>query len=79
MSNYLSERRKELGLTQKEVADAVGVAEATVSRWESGEIANMRRDRISALAKIGHLTNRVDLIDLPNCKQKFTNVEGVIG
>lgn len=51
MSNYLSERRKELGLTQKEVADAVGVAEATVSRWESGEIANMRRDRISALAK----------------------------
>lgn len=27
----------------------------------------------------GHLTNRVDLIDLPNCKQKFTNVEGVIG
>ena len=52
MSNYLSERRKELGLTQKEVADAVGVAEATVSRWESGEIANMRRDRISALAKI---------------------------
>lgn len=52
MSNYLSERRKKLGLTQKEVADAVGVAEATVSRWESGEIANMRRDRISALAKI---------------------------
>lgn len=52
MSNYLSERRKQLGLTQKEVADAVGVAEATVSRWESGEIANMRRDRISALAKI---------------------------
>lgn len=26
--------------------------------------------------KNGHLTNRVDLIDLPNCKQKFTNVEG---
>ena len=28
---------------------------------------------------IGHLTNRVDLIDLPNYEQKFTNVEGVIG
>lgn len=52
MSNYLSQRRRELGLTQKEVADAVGVAEATVSRWESGEIANMRRDRIAALAKV---------------------------
>ena len=52
MNNYLSQRRRELGLTQKEVADAVGVAEATVSRWESGEIANMRRDRIAALAKV---------------------------
>lgn len=29
--------------------------------------------------KQGHLTNRVDLIDLPNYEQKFTNVEGVIG
>lgn len=52
MRNYLSQRRRELGLTQKEVADAVGVSEATVSRWESGEIANMRRDRIVSLARI---------------------------
>ena len=51
MSNYLSARRKKLGLTQKEVAEMVGVAEGTVSRWESGEIANMRRDRISMYAK----------------------------
>jgi len=54
LGNYLSERRKEIGLTQREVAEAVGVAEATVSRWESGEIANMRRDKISALAKVLH-------------------------
>lgn len=54
MSSYLADRRKELGLTQKDIAEAVGVSEATVSRWESGEIANMRRNRISALAKILH-------------------------
>lgn len=36
----------------KQVADAVGVSEATVSRWESGEIANMRRSRIVKLAAI---------------------------
>lgn len=54
MGNYLSKRRKEIGLTQREVAEAVGVAEATVSRWESGEIANMRRDKISALSKVLH-------------------------
>ena len=51
MDNYLAERRKELGLTQKEVSEIVGVAEATISRWESGAIANMRRDRINLYAK----------------------------
>lgn len=52
MSNYLADRRQQIGLTQKEVADAVGVSEGTVSRWESGEIANMKRHRIAALAKV---------------------------
>ena len=46
MANYLADRRLELGLTQKDIAEAVGVTEATVSRWESGSIANMRRDKI---------------------------------
>lgn len=52
MSNYLYDRRIEMGLTQKEVANAVGVAEATVSRWESGNIANMKRDKIFALSRV---------------------------
>lgn len=51
MGNYLSNRRKALGLTQKQIAELVDVSDATVSRWESGEIANMRRDRIAAYAK----------------------------
>lgn len=50
MSSYLKNKRKEVGLTQKQIADMVGVSEATVSRWESGDIANMRRDRIALLA-----------------------------
>lgn len=47
----INARRKQLNLTLKEIAEYVGVSEATVSRWESGNIANMRRDRISALAQ----------------------------
>lgn len=48
----LKSRRKELGLSMKEVADRIGVAEATVSRWESGDIANMKRNYIKKYAEI---------------------------
>lgn len=52
IGTLLKNRRVDLGLTLKDIADAVGVSEATVSRWESGEIANMKRDKIAALAKV---------------------------
>lgn len=48
----LKDRRKSLRLTLKEVAAAVGVAEATVQRWESGNITSIRADRITKLATI---------------------------
>ncbi|MDE6752737.1 MAG: helix-turn-helix domain-containing protein [Eubacterium sp.] len=51
-NELIKKRRKELRLTMKEVADAVGVSEATVSRWESGNIANMGRDKIALLSKV---------------------------
>lgn len=50
IGNYLADRRISLGYTQKEIASMVGVTEATISRWESGTIANMRRDKINLLA-----------------------------
>ena len=43
----LKQRRIELGLTMLEVAKLVGVSEATISRYESGNIKNMRKDRIA--------------------------------
>ena len=50
--DIIKKRRVELGLTIADVATACGVSEATVSRWENGQIANMRRSRIADLAKI---------------------------
>lgn len=51
IKEIIKNRRIELGLTLKEVATAVGVNEGTVSRWESGNITNMKRNKIAALAK----------------------------
>lgn len=52
IKDIIRNRRLELGLTMKEVALAVGVSEGTVSRWEAGNISNMKRNRIAALSKI---------------------------
>ena len=47
----LRQRRKELGLTLKQVADAVGVSEATVQRWEAGTMS-IRYNRVVKLAEV---------------------------
>lgn len=51
VGQLIRNRRTELGYTQKYLAELVGTTEATVSRWESGDIANMKRDKIAALAR----------------------------
>ena len=42
--------RLEKGLTLEEVGNRVGVGKSTVRKWETGDIANMRRDKIALLA-----------------------------
>lgn len=51
MANRIKELRKAKGLTLEQVADVVGVGKSTVRKWETGMIANMRRDKIASLAK----------------------------
>lgn len=51
IKDIIKNRRLELNMTMKETADKIGVSEGTISRWESGEIENMRRDKILSLAK----------------------------
>lgn len=67
----LKQRRIELGLTMKEVANAVGVSESTVSRWEAGNIANMKRNRLVSLANILQIPiNELIQDDLPEFTAK---------
>lgn len=60
----LKARRLELGLSQLEVAKAVGVSESTISRWESGNIANMKRPYIAAYARVLRVSP-ADIIGVP--------------
>ena len=52
VKDIIREKRIELGMTMKQLADKVGVHEGTISRWESGEIANMKRDKILLLSQV---------------------------
>ena len=51
MAQRIRELRQSKNLTLEQVADVVGVGKSTVRKWETGMIANMRRDKIAALAK----------------------------
>lgn len=52
MNELIKKRRKELNITLEEIGDYVGVSKATVQRWETGGISNMRQDRIRKLSEI---------------------------
>jgi repressor LexA len=51
MARRIKALRQEKGLTLEQVADVVGVGKSTVRKWETGMIANMKRDKIADLAK----------------------------
>lgn len=56
MKDKIKQLREELGLTLEEVGNIVGVGKSTVRKWETGDIANMRRDKIAKLAVALHTT-----------------------
>lgn len=45
------ELRKMKGMTLEELGNKIGVGKSTVRKWETGFIANMRRDKIMLIAK----------------------------
>lgn len=52
IGHIINQRRLFLGLTLEDVGNAVGVSKSTVKKWEDGYISNMKRDKISELAKV---------------------------
>lgn len=52
IGDRIKERRNALGLTLLEIAEQLNVKEATVQRYESGEIKNIKHETIVNLAEI---------------------------
>ena len=50
IKDIIKQKRIDCGYTMKELAQKVGVSEATVSRWESGNLATMKHTKIMLLA-----------------------------
>ena len=51
----LYELRTKNGYTMEKLAEMVGVSKGTISKWEKGQIRNMRRDKVLILAEIFHV------------------------
>ena len=89
MGQKIKVLREENNLTLEQVGEAVGVGKSTVRKWETGMIANMRRDKIAALAQVLHTTpaylmgwdeldEQVDLEKLRQDIQKEGEAEKII-
>lgn len=56
MSQKIKDLRAKHDLTLEQIAQQVGVGRSTVRKWETGQIQNMRRDKIAKLAIALHTT-----------------------
>ncbi len=81
IGKIIYEKRKELNLTLEEIGNFVGVGKSTVKKWETGAIANIKRDKIAKLAQILQLNPVVlingelsDYYDSPNSKYPHPNI-----
>jgi XRE family aerobic/anaerobic benzoate catabolism transcriptional regulator len=51
VGNQIKTRRKELGLTQEQLAEISGIAQSEISRIEKQRIKNIEVERLRTLAK----------------------------
>lgn len=52
LDQRITEARKGQGLSPSELAKAIGVTGAAVSRWENGQVKNLRMDHLFDIARL---------------------------
>ena len=68
LSKRIADLRQARGLSQAQVADAVGVSRVSVTKWESGQTANLKLPNLVALCRLFE-TTADDLITFDNSKR----------
>ena len=53
--------RKQLGMTQEELGNLIGVQKAAINKYETGVVVNLKKTTIAALARALHVSP-VDLL-----------------
>ena len=71
LATYIRSRRKNIGLTQKELAEQIGVSTNTVARWERNEFQPSWSDFLKLCVVLG--MNPMDFMDI----QKSSDIPGV--
>lgn len=79
IGQLIKDRRKELNMTSVTLAEKVGVNQSTISRWENGQITNIRKSQIYLLSKylyipvetILGLSNVTSTLDIEAVKKRI--------
>lgn len=81
LGERIKERREQKGLTLEEVGEYVGVTKSTVRKWETGDIENMKRDKIAKLAEVLSVSPLyiMGMIDTYNMKDTIGNPIPLLG
>ena len=54
MGQRIKQKRTEYGLTMEELGNRLGVQKSAVNKWEKGEVLNIKRNYIMAMADLFH-------------------------
>ena len=74
ISDRIKRYRKNAGLTQLEVGNAVGVSRVAVSKWESGQTKDMKRENLLGMAKLFKCSLEELLSGVDYIEGEFTRV-----
>lgn len=69
----IKERRKQLGMSAEDLADLVGVSPATIYRYESGYIENVKSSKLTPIAKALR-TNEAYLMGWDDHPSRFSDM-----